>query len=89
MTKKQTLEQRIERALEDFHAYKSTWKRDERGLVPTFIFKGKHHTFVEMHLKIEKKRKQIASKILKSINDEVWELLSNLVYDHQAAFLSD
>lgn len=72
MTKKQTPEQRIERALEDFHAYKSTWKRDDRGITPSFIFKGKHHTHIEMHQKIERKRKQITARILESINSEVW-----------------
>ncbi|WAW38807.1 hypothetical protein O2604_17240 [Pseudomonas aeruginosa] len=72
MAKKITPEQRIERALEDFHAYKATWKRDDRGITPSFIFNGKHHTFIEMQSKIELKRKQITAQILESINSEVW-----------------
>lgn len=71
MAKKLTPEQRIERALENFHAYKSTWERDDQGITPSFIFKGKRHTHIEMHQKIERKRRQITARILESINNEV------------------
>lgn len=65
MSRKYTAEQRIERALEEFHAYKSSWKREDRALAVAFVLNGKQHTFSEMSCKVEKKRKQIAAKIMK------------------------
>lgn len=65
MGRNQTLEQRIEKALEEYLAYQLAWQRDDRSLSASWILKGNHHTFNEMRSKVEKKRKQIAAKILK------------------------
>lgn len=65
MSKKQNVEERIERALEDFVAFRGSWLRDDRGMSSVWLLNGNRHTYTEMCAKVNQKRKKIAAKIMK------------------------